>query len=164
VPLALHPSPIRRGVVRLGFALTGLLLGASARSAQPLTSIFVRPGERVRVTTREHTPMDTTRVGVLYEARRDSVTVVFRRGGRGTLPLDGLARAKGGDEYFPPAVVAAVTGVVGALAGAVPTPRRHWRIAQQGAGGRALLKGGLRKLGEGGACRKGPQRPRQLPV
>ena len=152
MPRPHHPSPIRRGVVRLGIALTGLLLSVSALSAQSVTSIFVRPGERVRVTTREHTPMGATRVGVLHEARRDSVTVDFTSGGRETLPLDrlarlevsdgrgsyaargmgygaltgalagaaiGLARADGGDEYFPPAAVAAVTGVVGALAGAV---------------------------------------------
>ncbi|MCO4098137.1 MAG: hypothetical protein HEQ38_01830 [Gemmatimonas sp.] len=86
----------------LGTAVLGLLLGVSTLSAQPVASVFVRPGERVRVITRTPTRegaprMGPSRVGLLQQQSRDSLTIDFANGDRETLALDQLARLEVSD-------------------------------------------------------------------
>lgn len=97
-----HRSLMRRGVTSLGTAVLGLLIGVGALSAQPVASVFVRPGERVRVTTlvptREGAPRaGSARVGLLQQQFRDSVTIDFTNGVRETLALDQLTRLEVSD-------------------------------------------------------------------
>lgn len=75
----------------------GLLLGATVLPAQPLASAFVRPGDRVRVTTYQMASSGERHVGVLQQVFRDSVTVDWASGARETIPLHRLSRLEVSD-------------------------------------------------------------------
>lgn len=98
----------------------GLLLGATVLPAQPLASAFVRPGDRVRVTTYQMASSGERQVGVLQQAFRDSVTVDWASGARETIPLHRLSRLEVSDGRGSAVRPGMAYGFIGgALVGAV---------------------------------------------
>jgi hypothetical protein len=75
----------------VALASAGLLV-APALPAQPLPGAFVRPGDRVRVTTHDGAAPGGRRIGVFEGVARDSLTVTWDAGARSTLPLDVVRR------------------------------------------------------------------------
>jgi hypothetical protein len=106
----------RAGSARFAAALAALLLSGSDLSAQPMAGIFVSPGDRVRMTTRDRALTGGRRVGALRLLCRDRVAVDWTGGTRETLPLDRLAGLEVSDGSG--GFVAHGTGC-GVLAGAV---------------------------------------------
>lgn len=97
MPRASSPSPLRVGVAVYGAVVAALMLGGRTLVAQPMASIFVGHGDRVRFTTRDGASRGARRVGVLQQVFRDSVTVDWPDGVRETLPLGRLARLEVSD-------------------------------------------------------------------
>jgi hypothetical protein len=100
-----------------------LLLSAGPLSAQRLASAFVRPGDRVRVTTYQMASAGERHVGVLHQVFGDSVTVDWTSGVRETLPLHRVSRLEVSDgrgSLIGPGMVAGFLGgaVIGGVAGA----------------------------------------------
>lgn len=87
----------RSPCVLFGTAAVALLLGAGALSAQPIASAFVRPGDRVRVTTYEMAMAGERHSGTLQRVARDSITVDWSSGVRETVPLHRVRRLEVSD-------------------------------------------------------------------
>lgn len=98
----------------------GLLLGAGTLPAQSLAGAFVRPGDRVRVTTYQMASSGERQVGVLQQMFRDSVTVDWASGARETFPLHRVRRldvSEGRGSFVGLGMVGGFLG--GAVTGAV---------------------------------------------
>jgi hypothetical protein len=71
--------------------VVALVPNVAALPAQPMADVFVRPGDRIRVTTEENASVGARRVGVLQRVHRDSATVHWPGGARETLSLQRLS-------------------------------------------------------------------------
>jgi hypothetical protein len=74
-----------------GAAVIAIVPAVAVLPAQPMADVFVRPGDRIRVTIGENASIRARRVGVLQRVHRDSVTVHWPGGARETLPLQRLS-------------------------------------------------------------------------
>lgn len=111
-----------------GAALIAIVSNVAVLPAQPMADVFVRPGDRIRVTTEENASVGARRVGVMQRVHRDSATVHWPGGARETLSLQRLSaldvsdgtgtRLKQGMAY------GLLAGVAGGAFMASPVPTR----------------------------------------